>query len=137
VHQLPVNIDTLWLRLMGRGKVQARAVQEVLALPEDYPYRLETLRHLTQLRLYLEMRQNKSRDLKEVIMNISAAYEEWETKTIAKGVELGKKRGVKLGDTAARLEIAQQLLANSMPIEKVANLTKLSLEQIQAIATQS
>jgi hypothetical protein len=45
VHRLPVNIDTIWLRLLGKGTVQARAVREVLALPEDYPYRAETLRH--------------------------------------------------------------------------------------------
>jgi hypothetical protein len=37
VHQLPANLDTLWLRLFGKGSVQAQAAREILALREDHP----------------------------------------------------------------------------------------------------
>jgi hypothetical protein len=39
VHQLPVTEETLWLRLMGKGKVQQAAISEVAALPDDRLYR--------------------------------------------------------------------------------------------------
>jgi hypothetical protein len=36
-HQLPEIPETLFWRLMGRGQVQARAIEELLALPESHP----------------------------------------------------------------------------------------------------
>ncbi|MEB3826834.1 hypothetical protein LKK83_04975, partial [Phormidium sp. CCY1219] len=33
VHQLPRTIDTLWLRVLGRGRVQAEAIAELDRLP--------------------------------------------------------------------------------------------------------
>jgi hypothetical protein len=29
----------LWVRLLGKGSVQANAVKELLALDDDYPYK--------------------------------------------------------------------------------------------------
>lgn len=39
IHQLPVTADTLWLRVLGQGGVQRRAIQELLTLPEADPLR--------------------------------------------------------------------------------------------------
>ncbi len=39
VHQLQSSPETLWLRILGRGKVQANAVEELKSLPENFPYR--------------------------------------------------------------------------------------------------
>ncbi|WP_309745139.1 hypothetical protein [Chamaesiphon sp. OTE_20_metabat_361] len=38
IHQLPQTLTTLWVRLLGKGNVQARAIQEVAALPAEHPY---------------------------------------------------------------------------------------------------
>lgn len=35
IHQLPVNEDTLWLRVLGKGSTQKRAVEELVELPEN------------------------------------------------------------------------------------------------------
>ena len=43
---LPENAATLWLRLLGRGEVQARAVSELLALRERHPLRDATFQLL-------------------------------------------------------------------------------------------
>jgi murein endopeptidase len=32
IHQLPVNTETLWLRLLGNARVQQQAIEEVQAL---------------------------------------------------------------------------------------------------------
>ncbi|MFM7355185.1 MAG: hypothetical protein ACKO1G_19685, partial [Microcystis aeruginosa] len=34
IHQLPVNEDTLWLRVLGKGRTQKQAVEELVHLPE-------------------------------------------------------------------------------------------------------
>ncbi len=39
VHQLPVNRQTLWLRILGRDKVQQNAIEELRNLPSDYSHR--------------------------------------------------------------------------------------------------
>lgn len=39
VHQLPGGRETLWLRILGRGRVQQQATLEVLALEADDPLR--------------------------------------------------------------------------------------------------
>jgi Domain of unknown function (DUF4351) len=101
VHQLPINLDTLWLRLFGRDQVQIQAVREVLALPEHHPYKYQTIEHLARLQMSLQARQNESRLFKEVAMNLSPVYDEWKEKTIAEGREqglsLGREQGLSLG----------------------------------------
>jgi hypothetical protein len=145
VHQLPVTIDTIWIRLLGKGSVQANAVKELLALPEDYPYREETQRHLSMLQVNLKMRQNKSRDLREVIMNLAPAYEEWYAKTIEegkqKGEQLGIVKGKQIGITEGKqvqsIQTARRMLSKNMSLEEIAELTDLSLARIQALQAES
>jgi hypothetical protein len=43
IHQSPQTPQTLWFRLLGKGKVQERAVREVGDLPKDCPYRQNAL----------------------------------------------------------------------------------------------
>jgi hypothetical protein len=39
IDQLPRTEATLWLRVLGRGEVQAQAIRELLALPRSHPLR--------------------------------------------------------------------------------------------------
>lgn len=81
IHQLPENEDTLWLRVLGKGGTQKRAVEELIELPENNPFRENLLLILADWRKNLELRDNLSREEEEVIMNLSPAYlqqiEEW------------------------------------------------------------
>jgi hypothetical protein len=137
VHQLPVTIDTLWVRLLGKGSVQANAVKELLALPEDYPYREETQRHLSMLQVNLKMRQNKDRDLREVIMNLAPAYEEWYAKTIEEGKQKGKLLGITEGKQVQSIQTARRMLGRNMSLEEIAELTDLPLARIQALQAEN
>jgi hypothetical protein len=49
IHQLPQTQETLWLRLLGRGTVQKRAIDELAALPLNQPYVKITLELLYNL----------------------------------------------------------------------------------------
>lgn len=133
IHELPATIDTLWLRLLGKGGVQSKAVNELLALPETHRYRLETLRHLAVLQVNLQMRQNKTKDLREVIMNLAPAYEQWYAKTIAEGEQRGEARGEQVRST----EIARRMLSKNMPLQEIAELTELTIEQLKMLQAEA
>jgi hypothetical protein len=81
IHQLPVNEDTLWLRVLGKGGTQKRAVEELVQLPERNPFRESLLEILANWRKNLELRDNLTSEEQEDIMNLSPAYlkqrEEW------------------------------------------------------------
>ena len=89
IHQLPVNEDTLWLRVLGKGGTQKRAVEELVELPERNPFRENLLEILANWRKNLELRDNLSTEEQEDIMNLSPAYlqqrEEWKQEGIQQG----------------------------------------------------
>ena len=37
IHQLPGTEETLWLRLLGKGRVQEKAISELKNLPANHP----------------------------------------------------------------------------------------------------
>ncbi len=43
LHQLPETPDTLWLRILGKGRKQQRAIDELEALPKGSSYRQAVL----------------------------------------------------------------------------------------------
>ncbi|MGL5061615.1 MAG: hypothetical protein ACRC62_16725 [Microcoleus sp.] len=50
IHQLPETPETLWLRILGKGKVQQRAIAESIGLPTDDPLRIIALELLYRLK---------------------------------------------------------------------------------------
>ncbi|NES80647.1 MAG: hypothetical protein F6K10_04105 [Moorea sp. SIO2B7] len=46
IHQLPVTYETLLLRLLGRGKVQSRAIEEIESLSDKNPLKSVILEQL-------------------------------------------------------------------------------------------
>jgi hypothetical protein len=47
------------------------------SLPQDFPYLKIILQNIARLRINLEMRDNQTKQIKEVIMNLSPAYDKW------------------------------------------------------------
>jgi hypothetical protein len=92
-HQLAPTKDTLWLRILGRGKIQTQAIDEVLALPIDDPMRNLALKLINQWRIRVERSQDLSPDEQEQLMNFSPAYIAWEEQTLQKGRQEGELRG--------------------------------------------
>lgn len=48
VPELPETLDTLWLRMMGRGDVYARALQAFTQLPSEHPLRIDVMNLLVE-----------------------------------------------------------------------------------------
>lgn len=74
IHQLPRTPETLWLRILGKGTVQKQAINELTALPEDNPLRVNALELLYNLRVILETNQNLEPEDRELIMELSPLY---------------------------------------------------------------
>ncbi len=74
IHQLPQTPETLWFRLLGKGKVQERAIEEVAALPMNHPYRANVLDLLGNLRVTLEAKANIQPEERDLIMQLSPLY---------------------------------------------------------------
>jgi hypothetical protein len=123
IHQLPVNEDTLWLRVLGKGGTQKRAVEELTELPENNPFRENLLEILADWRKNLELRDNLSKEQEEVIMNLSPAY--------LQQIEDWKQEGKQEGKLEAELYFITSLLEGrfgsldaelSGVVEKIANI---------------
>jgi len=106
IHQLPSNEETLWLRVLGKGGTQKRAVEELVDLPTNNPFKENLLEILANWRKNLELRDNLTREDQEVIMNLSPAYiqqcQDWKQE----GIQLGRSEGIQQG----KQEIIENLL---------------------------
>jgi Domain of unknown function (DUF4351) len=74
IHQLPQTPASLWFRLLGKGKVQSQAINEVAALPPDNPYRQNALDLLGNLKVILEARAIIEPEEQNLIMQLSPLY---------------------------------------------------------------
>jgi len=94
VHELPDTEATLWLRLFGRGKVQARAVQQVGEISHQEPLGDATLRLLVAWRQSLPQPSKRSEEEQELAMNLERVYERWEQKVKTQGKIEGNLEGL-------------------------------------------
>ncbi|MBO3460298.1 hypothetical protein G4P69_16705 [Aetokthonos hydrillicola CCALA 1050] len=89
VHQLPVTPETLWLRLLGKGRVQQQAIEEVQALDSNNPLRGKAIDLLANLKTTLEVNQNLDVEDRELIMQLSPIYEQ----RLAEAEQKGRQEG--------------------------------------------
>jgi Domain of unknown function (DUF4351) len=94
IHQLPKTPESLWLRILGKGRVQEQAIQEVAALPVEHPQRDNVLDLLGNLKVILEARVNIEPEEQELIMQLSPLYLEKIQAAELVGEERGETRMV-------------------------------------------
>jgi hypothetical protein len=80
IHQLPTTPETLFLRVLGRGKVQRQAVEELEELSENSPFLTNIIQLVHDLIAVLSARQEKEHDIdqddQELIMKLSEMYQQ-------------------------------------------------------------
>ena len=80
IHQLPTTPETLFLRVLGRGKIQRQAVEELEALSENSPFLTNIIQLVHDLIAVLSARQEKEHDIdqddQELIMKLSEMYQQ-------------------------------------------------------------
>ena len=127
IHQLPQTQETLWLRLLGRGTVQKRAIDELAALPLNQPYVKITLELLYNLQKNLKINQSSQTEDQELIMRLAPLYQQ--------DRELAKQEGLKEGLEKEKSLIIRQLNRrigeiDSLLIQKVQQLSVEKLEEL-------
>ncbi len=90
IHQLPRTEETLWLRILGKGRVQQQAIDELQALPENNPLRSKAIDLLVNLKTTLEIGQNIDQEDRDLIMRLSPIYEQ----RLAEARQEGQQQGI-------------------------------------------
>ncbi|MCZ8128477.1 MAG: Rpn family recombination-promoting nuclease/putative transposase, partial [Microcystis sp. LE19-114.1B] len=128
INQLPVTAETLWLRLLGRGKTQNQAVRELLELPQGNAFRENVLELLISWRVSMEINNILETEDREVFMTLSQTYQEWKEATKQEGRQEGRQEG--------KLESIPRLLALGLSVEQIAQALDLDLEQVRQAARE-
>ncbi|MEL4897775.1 DUF4351 domain-containing protein [Crocosphaera sp. Alani8] len=106
LHQLPAIPETLWLRILGRGRIQKQAIDELEALPTSNPIRSITLELLYNLQQNLELSTEQDQDDQELVMRLKPLYQENKEKAVkereANLIIRQLKR--KIGEISSKLE---------------------------------
>jgi hypothetical protein len=137
IHQLPVNRDTLWLRILGRGKVQEKAIKEVQTLPSNYHNRDLVLELIYGLWTRIQDNQKETQitesEDKELMMSLRSLFQEKLIEVETKGFNEGIQKEIslvmrqlsrKVGNLSPELEIK----IRSLTIDKIEELGEALLD---------
>jgi len=108
IHQLPEILDTLWLRLLGKGGCQKKAIDELESLSQDNPVRKITLSLLYNFQRHLNALQEINSGDREVIMRLAPLYQQDRELAFREGEQQGLQQGLQQGQR----RIAENILIN-------------------------
>jgi hypothetical protein len=127
IHQLPQTQETLWLRLLGRGTVQKRAIDELAALPLNQPCVKITLELLYNLQKNLKINQSSQTEDQELIMRLAPLYQQDRELAKQEGLQEGLQKEKRLIIRLLNRRIGE---IDSLLIQKVQELTVEKLEEL-------
>ncbi len=128
INKLPVTVETLWLRILGRGEIQRQAVKQLLELEKNHPLRESILQLIANWRIITLYQENLTEEDQELAMELSAAYLEWEQTTLQRG----EQRGLALGEQRLVTRLLNRRFGkiDSLSIERI---RRLSVEQLESL----
>jgi hypothetical protein len=136
VSRLPINQETLYLRILGRGETQSGAVQELLNLPQANPMRQKIAELLVSWRISIEIQEQLKKEDQEVFMALSQVYLEWKEATKQEGrlegLQEGRLAGLQEGLQEGRQEEAANLVLRLLT-RKLANLSETMVKRVKKL----
>jgi hypothetical protein len=113
VNELPVERDTLLVRLLGAGAVLKQAINELKDLPADAAERTLALPILLRLRVAVPSDPAKqTTDDQEFLMDTQDIVDKWRHEAVQEGVQQGRQEGVQQGRAeGVKQGVAQSVLA--------------------------
>ncbi|WP_442935858.1 hypothetical protein [Nostoc sp.] len=91
IHQLPCTEETLWLRILGKGRVQQQAIDELETLPQNNPLCSKAIDLLLNLKITLEFNQNIDEEDRDLIMRLSPIYEQKLAEVKQEGIQAERR----------------------------------------------
>ncbi|NCS50272.1 MAG: DUF4351 domain-containing protein [Microcystis aeruginosa BK11-02] len=131
IHQLPAIPETLWLRLLGRGGIRERAIDELERLSPNAPLKSASLNLLYNLSRNLEALSKKTQEDRNFIMRLAPLYQQDREQAVQEGVQQGLEQGrIQEANLVIRLlqrrfgEIPQNLeeIIRNLPVERLEDL---------------
>jgi len=122
IHQLPETPETLWLRILGKGGVQQRAISQLSALAADDPLRIIALELLYRLQsnLVTDAPQELEPEERELIMTIAPLFQQEiqaaRQQAREEGLEEGREQGREQGLERGRQEQQRLILENFLRV---------------------
>ncbi|MBD1812606.1 flagellar assembly protein H [Microcoleus vaginatus DQ-U2] len=118
IHQLPETPDTLWLRILGKGGVQQRAISQLSALATDDPLRIIALELLYRLQsnLVTDVPQELEPEERELIMAIAPLFQQQIQAAQQQAREEGLEQGLEEGLERGRQEQQRLILENFLRV---------------------
>ena len=94
IHKLPKTPDTLWLRVLGREKVQQEAIGELEQLQDNSVLRSVTLELLYNLHDNLRSRQGLNKEDEELMMRLEPLYKKYREEAVQEGVQQERRNTI-------------------------------------------
>ena len=120
IHQLPKTPSTLWLRILGRGRVQQEAITQLSGPAVDNPVREVALELLYALQSNLAVNQEQQLETedRELVMAIAplfrqqlqAAEQRGLQQGIQQGIQAGRQEGIQQGRQEGQRSILENFL---------------------------
>jgi hypothetical protein len=136
IHHLPPSAETLCLRLLGRGKVQQKAIDEIESLPSNHPFRAVSLELLYNLRRNLERLEEREQEARELIMRLAPLYQQDREQAVREGIQQGVQQGIQQGVQQGEVNLLLRLLnrrLGSIPANLEQRIRQLSVEQLEEL----
>ncbi len=99
--------------------------------------RQNVVRLLSNSRYLVDLKQEElAEEERELIMNLSPVFLEWEEKTRRLGEQRGIEIGEQRGEQRGKEEVARKMLAAGLDLAQICQFTGLSREQIQQLTSE-
>ena len=128
--------DTLWLRVLGKGRTQNEAISEVVELSKENDKWDRLMEIFASWQKNLELNSDvNDEEVRELIMSLSQAYlkqrEEWKQEGLEEGRQEGRQKGRQEGRQEGQKD-GQRLMVESLLAVRFGNLD----EELSAIISQ-
>ena len=114
IHQLPNTPETLFLRILGKGKVQRQAVEGLEALANHSPFLADIIQLVNNLIAVLSARQRQEHDIdkddQELIMKLSEIYQQQLEELKKQGLQEGRQEGRQEGIERERRAMIESIM---------------------------
>ncbi|MEB3210389.1 MAG: DUF4351 domain-containing protein [Leptolyngbyaceae bacterium] len=136
IHQLPETSETVWLRVIGKGQVQQRAIAEIMQMPVGDERRETALRVLSNWKVISEQVGVEGEEDEAFVMALSQAFLELEQKIEQRGIERGRQEGREEGREAEACSFVLRLLTRrfgSIAEVERSQITVLTIDQLESL----
>lgn len=127
IHQLRSEPETLWLRILGRDTTQENAIDELISLSDDNPFKQATLESLYNFKQNLEFYKPEDTEETELLMRLAPLYQQ--------DRELAKQEGRAEGRVEGRVEEGQRLVLRQLN-RRFGEIDASIIERVHLLSTE-